>query len=240
MTKKANYSLKSKKAFGFIIPLTFLFLAALFIISLSLWPMVITIILGLLAANALVGIILGFSMHREKSKACRAIAGSLDAHSGGAILDVGAGPGVLTVHLAKSGFRATGVDVDEKSLQQARRNAELEEVKAEFHLGDGSSLKWPDNSFEAVTSLNLLHETNDPQAVFVDSYRVLKPEGTLAMADFRKGPATFSIFWLGFFKFLSRKTLHHLLRQAGFQDVHISNPTLFHHLVIARKTRDTR
>jgi len=235
VTQKADYSLKNKRSFGIIIPIVFLILLALFIISLPRWTMVLTVILGFLVANALLGIILGPRMHRAKRNACLAISGSLHINGGATVLDLGSGPGVLTIHLAKAGFRATGVDIDEKALVQARKNAQREDVNVEFRLGDGSSLKWPDSSFEAVTSLNLLHETRDPQAVFIDSCRVLKPGGTLAMADLRRGLATFSIFWLGLFKFLSRKALRDMLHRADFQEIHISKPTMFHHLITARK-----
>ena len=239
MIKKADYSLKSKRAFGLIIPLVFLILVTLFLISLPRWTIIVTVILGVLALNALLGIILGFRMHQAKRRACQVIADALGDKGGGAVLDVGAGTGILTIHLAKEGFQAVGVDIDGESLDRARKNAEIEKVSAEFRVGDGSSLEWPDSSFKGVTSLNLLHEVKDPKIVLAESYRVLKPEGTLAMADFRRGLATFSIFWVGFFKFLSRKTLLRLLQETGFGEIQITKPTVFHQLIFARKGGDS-
>lgn len=235
MNPKADYSLKGKKTSGLVIPLIFLGLATLFILSLPRWPLLITTVLGVLAANALLGLVLGARMHRAKRRACRAIADALESRDGAMVLDVGAGPGILTVHLAKQGFQTVGVDVDADALDKARRNAKIENVDVAFRVGDGSSLDWPDGSFDAVTSLNLLHETKDPKVVLAESHRVLKTGGTLAMADFRRGLATFSIFWMGFFKFLSRKALFCLLKETGFERMQISKPTIFHHLIVARR-----
>ena len=237
MAPKCNYSLKGKKALGIFIPLIFLTLLALFIISLPRWAVIVTIILGLLALNAFLGIIFGSRIHRAKTRCTQAIAKILRDKEIETVLDLGSGAGILTIHLAKNGFQTSGVDIDKEALHQARRNAEREGVKTEFLVGDGSSLKWADNSFDAITSLNLLHETKDPQTVLAESYRVLKPGGTLVMADFRRSPAIFTIFWVGIFKFLSRKNLFRLLQEAGFEKIQISKVNLFHHLVLGRKKK---
>jgi len=237
MNTKPNYSIKSKKSFGIIIILLFLILLALFVISLVWWALAITIIFGLLALNALLGIVLAPTMPRAKRKSCRLIAQALKDKADGMVLDVGAGAGILTVHLAKAGFRPTGVDIKEDSLAQARENAKIEGVEAAFRVNDGSSLEWPDGSFEAVTSLNLLHETEDPKVVLAETHRVLKPGGIVAMGDFRKSPAVLSIFWVGIFKFLSRKKLIRLLQEVGFEKIEISKATIFHHLIVCRKRR---
>lgn len=237
MNPKPGYTLKSKKAFGIVIPLIFLILLALFIISLPRWAIFITVILGALALNALLGIILGPKIPRAKRRACDAIAEALGDKNGGAILDIGAGSGILTIHLAKAGFQATGVDIKEESLERARENAKMQGLEAVFRVNDGSSLEWPDGSFDGVTSLNLLHEARNAKAVLAESQRVLKPGGTLAMADFRRSPAIFPIFWVGIVKFLTRKVLLHMLQEVGFEEIQISRATLFHHLVVGRKKK---
>lgn len=235
MAPKADCALKNKNAFRIFIPLIFLTLLALFIVSLPRWTVIVTTILGLLALNAFMGIIFGSRIHRSKKKCSQAIAKALRDEEVETVLDLGSGPGILTIHLAKHGFQTTGVDIDEQALDRARRNAEEEGVKTEFLAGDGSSLKWGASSFDGITSLNLLHETKDIQAVLAESYRVLKPSGILSMADFRRSPAIFTIFWVGIFKFLSKKSLLRLLRETGFEDIHIYKPTIFHHLITARK-----
>jgi len=235
MPQTPDYSLHSKKAFGLAIPLILLILAALFIISLFRWPLAITIIIGLISVNALLGLFFGLRMHPAKRRAAELIGEALKEKSGTWILDLGAGTGFLTVRLAKRGFQLTGVDLDAKGLERARENAAIEGVEIEFQDGDGASLKWEAEIFDGVTSLNLLHETDDPAAVLKEAHRILKPDGILAMADMRRGLAIFSIFWFGFSKFFSRKMLSELLRSAGFSAVRIRRATVFHQLIVARK-----
>jgi SAM-dependent methyltransferase len=235
MPQKPNYSLHSKKAFGLFIPTFFIVLAILFFISLNRWPLAVTVILGLLALNALLALFFGSRMYAAKCRAADLIARALSEKSAGRILDLGAGTGILTVRLAKRGFKLAGVDLDTRALKRARENAGIEGVEIDFQEGDGASLSWPEKSFDAVTSLNLLHEAADPVAVLREAHRILRPGGVLVMADMHRGLATFSIFWFGFLKFFSRATLRVLLEEAGFSNIRIHRATVFHHLIEARK-----
>jgi SAM-dependent methyltransferase len=141
MAQKPDYSLHRKKSHGLFIPLILLILVILFIISLLWWPLAITVIIGLLAANALLGLSFGARMPAAKRRAADLIAAALEEVSGGRVLDVGAGAGILTVRLAQKGFQLTGVDLDAEGLQRARENAGLEGVEVEFQEGDGAALR---------------------------------------------------------------------------------------------------
>jgi ubiquinone/menaquinone biosynthesis C-methylase UbiE len=234
MNQKPDYSIHRKKAhslFPLLMPILVVILLA---ISLVLGKVVLSTILGLLTLIALLGLVLGKRKGHMKRVACAAISAAL-GKEGARVLDVGCGPGILAIRLAKYGYEMTGLDIDAQALQRAKENAEIEGVEVEFREGDGSSLPWPDEAFDGVASLHLLHEAKDPGRVLKEAHRVLKPGGILAMVDFRRSLAVFAIFWVGLVKFLTRGRLHRLAQEAGFVDIDISRPTMFHHLVVAKK-----
>lgn len=73
---------------------------------------------------------------------------------GDRILDVGAGKGFLVKDLLKAmpGLEAFGLDISEYALMKCEP-----EVVGRLHLGNAVKLPFPDNSFQAVLSLNTIH-----------------------------------------------------------------------------------
>lgn len=105
--------------------------------------------------------------------------------TGGAVLDVGTGPGLLLAHLGRRrpDLLLHGVDLSPHMIALARAN--LAEHAAELTVGDVGALPYPDNSFDLVVSSLSMHEWPDPVAAAAELERVLRPRGTLAIYDFR-------------------------------------------------------
>jgi ubiquinone/menaquinone biosynthesis C-methylase UbiE len=105
---------------------------------------------------------------------------------GARILETGTGKGHFTLALARRGFRVTTIDVSEEEQAFARLQAErsgLSEL-VEFRVGDAANLGFPDASFDAVFSVNLLHHLSDARRVLDEMARVLAPGGKLIVSDF--------------------------------------------------------
>lgn len=86
------------------------------------------------------------------------------------ILDLGCGDGVLSLRIAESGARVTGIDPS-PSLVAAAQAAGLDAV-----LGDGAALPYA-RRFDAVFSNAVLHWITDPDAVIASVARALRPGG---------------------------------------------------------------
>lgn len=73
---------------------------------------------------------------------------------GDRVLDVGCGKGFLVKDLMKAcpGLEAFGVDISEYALLHCEP-----EVVGRLHLGNAVRLPFPDNSFQAVISINTVH-----------------------------------------------------------------------------------
>lgn len=104
------------------------------------------------------------------------------------ILEIGSGTGTLAVLAAKKGARVTGFDVSPGMLEVARNKVEAEGLadKVELHeMGVAGMDKLEDESFDLVVSTLVFSElSNDEQAYALkNAYRILKPEGRLAIAD---------------------------------------------------------
>lgn len=105
------------------------------------------------------------------------------------ILDVGAGTGTASVALAKRyrGARVIALDIAHAMLQQARRRAPWF-GKMRCVCGDMEQLPIADASVDMVFSNLALQWSNDPDAVFAEFRRVLRPGGVLLFSTF--GPDT--------------------------------------------------
>jgi len=98
-------------------------------------------------------------------------------------LDVGTGTGQFALYLAANGFEVTGIDLSEKMIAQARRNARREGQEIDFQVGDAEHLILADNSFDVVVSRNLLWTLPRPEQALKEWQRVLRPGGRLVLSD---------------------------------------------------------
>lgn len=104
------------------------------------------------------------------------------------ILDIGCGPGSITVGFAKLAHRGhvTGLDTSaaSASLEQARVHAAAEGVlNIEFIAGDAHHLPFPDATFDIVHSHQVLQHVADPVQVLREMRRVTKPGGIVACRE---------------------------------------------------------
>lgn len=102
------------------------------------------------------------------------------------VLDVGCGPGTITVDLARrvAPGRVTGLDAAAGVLEQATAHAAEEGVDTvEFVVGDAYATGFDDDSFDIVHTHQTLQHVADPVAVLRELRRIVKPGGVVAARD---------------------------------------------------------
>jgi SAM-dependent methyltransferase len=83
---------------------------------------------------------------------------------GDSVLDVGCGTGYLSGHVRDMyGVRPCGVDV-----------RDFREAQVPFQLFDGTSIPFPDSSFDHVVLSEVLHHSHDPMALLMECRRVAR------------------------------------------------------------------
>src|SRR5215207_10786552 len=114
------------------------------------------------------------------------------APDGARVLEVGCGPGHLSIRLARQhGLDVTGLDLDPDMIERARANADRaedgDERRPSFLVGDVVSMPFPDGTFELVVSTMSMHHWTDPAASLAEIARVLRPGARALVWDFRPG-----------------------------------------------------
>lgn len=105
---------------------------------------------------------------------------------GMSILDVGSGPGNITVDLAAlvAPGRVIGVDNSADVVEQARKLAESRGVtNVEFRVGDAYDLEFEDDEFDVVHAHQVLQHLGRPVDALREWRRVVKPGGVVAARD---------------------------------------------------------
>lgn len=114
------------------------------------------------------------------------------------VLDVGCGPGSMTLGIAGriGDGRVTGLDLDESQVKLAQQSATERGVSnASFRSGSAYELPFDDAQFDAVFSHALIEHLSEPVRAMRQFLRVLKPGGVMGVATpdwsgFLYGPLT--------------------------------------------------
>ncbi|WP_144123126.1 demethylmenaquinone methyltransferase [Catellatospora sichuanensis] len=110
----------------------------------------------------------------------RATRSALGLKRGEKVLDLGAGTGVSTEELARSGAYVVGVDLSLGMLAVGRRDRPHVPLVA----GDALALPFPDHSFDAVTTSFVIRNVANTPAALRELARVTKPGGRLVICEF--------------------------------------------------------
>lgn len=100
------------------------------------------------------------------------------------VLDVGCGPGSLTLPLAQICGHVIGFDLTEAMIDQAKaRQAEMGIDNVDWQIGDALPLPFEDHSFSLIVTRATFHHMAEPTKVLAEMERVCKPGGRIVVID---------------------------------------------------------
>lgn len=104
---------------------------------------------------------------------------------GMSVLDVGSGPGTITVDLARrvSPGRVTALDATEPALDHTRAEAHRQGIELAYLVSDAHAIGAPDATYDVVHAHQVLQHVADPVKVLGEMRRVCRPGGIVAARD---------------------------------------------------------
>jgi SAM-dependent methyltransferase len=101
---------------------------------------------------------------------------------GARALEYGCGPGSYAFFLARHGAEVTGIDISETAIQQARAQAEQEDLAVDFRVMNAERLDFPDDTFDLICGTGVIHHLELTTA-YGELARSLKPDGAAAFVE---------------------------------------------------------
>jgi 2-polyprenyl-3-methyl-5-hydroxy-6-metoxy-1,4-benzoquinol methylase len=144
---------------------------------------------------------------------------------GQTLLDIGCGEGLALKVLSSVGWAVQGQDMDEQAVHAARTRG------LRVHHGSLESCAFPSASFDAVTMSHVIEHVHDPEALFREIERILKPGGTLISVTpnvFSENHELFGRAWFHLdpprhLLLFSAQALGALARRTGFATVQVTS-----------------
>lgn len=100
------------------------------------------------------------------------------------LLDIGAGPGSITVDFAAHVARVTATEIGAEELALSQRLATAQQVtNIDFSIEDVHALSFPDDTFDIAHTHQVLQHVADPVQALREMRRVTRPGGVVAARD---------------------------------------------------------
>jgi len=112
----------------------------------------------------------------------RSVRGWLELRRGERVLDVGVGPGFLAAEMAQevgADGMVAGIDVSQSMLALAKGR----DAAVDLRAGSAGSIPYPDASFDAAVSTQVLEYVADVPAALAELRRVVRPGGRILILD---------------------------------------------------------
>ena len=100
------------------------------------------------------------------------------------VLELAAGPGMLSGEIAKACGKLEVTDFSPEMLEQAKKRGLPSNVT--FAVADATKLSYETGKFDAVVIANALHIMPEPERAVVEIKRVLKEDGILIAPTFTR------------------------------------------------------
>ena len=162
------------------------------------------------------------TIRKTRLSASQSQVGLIKQYRNGAhLLDIGCGEGFFLFNASRAGYTTKGIELSQDAAEYARR-----EFGSDVEAKPFEELRFPENHFDVITLWQVLEHVPYPLMILKEVYRILKPEGLLALStpDIEGLPARilgrrwWNIRRLHINQFTT-KTLMTTLKNIGFKNI---------------------
>ena len=151
------------------------------------------------------------------------------------LLDLGCGIGLTLAVLAKFFSDSTGCDVGRKEIKASKELLKLLKIKSPIIFYDGKRLPFKNNTFDIVTSIEVIEHVSKPDLMLKEIKRVLKPNGILHITTANKWWPIEPHYKLPFLSFLPKDLANIYLKLSGrglsYDNINLPSYDMFYSLV---------
>jgi 2-polyprenyl-3-methyl-5-hydroxy-6-metoxy-1,4-benzoquinol methylase len=113
--------------------------------------------------------------------------------AGKEVLEVGCGIGTDGVQFARHGASYTGINLDAGSTQLAKECFAVCQATGTIAQMNAEAMSFPDNSFDHVYSLGVIHHTPHPERIVKEIHRVLRPGGSITVMIYNRSSINYHV-----------------------------------------------